>query len=82
MITTDFQSTRRLTARVHFNRVEMQRGGEHVWTVHTCEGCFQVKDVQLRTSFDTKFKPMGVQPRAFFKGRTVLEVKNGIAICR
>ena len=80
MISTNFKTAKRLMTRVHFNRIEMQRGGSHVWTVHNSLGCFQVKSVVMNAAMQTVFKPDGVQPRAYFKGPAVVEVRDGIAV--
>ena len=82
MIRSDYKSDRRLMTRIHFNRIEMQRGGDHVWTIHNSAGCFQVKEVQILTPLVTVYKPLGVQPRAYFKGLCRVEVKEGIGIVR
>lgn len=79
MITTNFSSKKRLMTKVHFNRIEMQRGGDYVWTVHSAEGCFQVKEVAIHTLLTTVYNPRGVQPRAYFKGRSRVEVQGDIA---
>lgn len=79
MITTNFISNKRLMTKVHFNRIEMQQGGDHVWTVHTSEGCFQVKEIRFFAPLNTVYKPNGIQPRAYFKGRTQVYVSEGIA---
>ena len=79
MIKFNYISNKRLMTRVHFNRIAMQRGEPTVWTVHNSEGCFQVKEVQLRTVLNTVFKPNGVQPRAYFKGRARVTVSDGVA---
>ena len=42
MISTKFKTAKRLMTRVHFNRIEMQRGGSHVWTVHNSLGSCRV----------------------------------------
>ena len=80
MISTNFKTAKRLMTRVHFNRIEMQRGGSHVWTVHNSLGCFQVKNVVMHTTMQTVFKPNGTQPRAYFKGPAAVEVRDGIAV--
>jgi len=82
MIKTNYKSQKRLMTRVHFNRIEMQRGGEYVWTVHNSEGCFQVKEVQILTPLVTVYKPLGVQPRAYFKGVCNVHVKEEVAYLR
>lgn len=82
MISTNYTSQKRLMTRVHFNRIEMQRGGDHVWTVHSSEGCFQVKEVKILAPLNTVYKPGGVQPRAYFKGRVCIHVAEGVAYLR
>ena len=79
MITLNYKSDKKLMTRVHFNRIAMQRGDEHVWTVHNSLGCFQVKKVRIAAVLDTVFKPNGVQPRAYFKGRARVTVADGVA---
>lgn len=79
MITNSFRAKKRLMTVVHFNRCAMQRGQAHVWTVHNSLGCFQVKEVKLRTYMESVFKADGPQPRAKFKGRAIVEVVDGVA---
>lgn len=45
-------------------------------------GCFQVQEVKLLTALNTVYKPNGVQPRAYFKGPAIVEVRDGIAYLR
>lgn len=81
MITDKLKTTsKKYMTIVHFNRIEMQRGGEYVWTVHNQLGCFQVKQVLIATWMKSIFRPKGQQPRAFFKGPAYVEVKNGVAL--
>lgn len=79
MLTNNFKTEKRLMTRVHFNRIAMQRKETHVWTVHNGLGCFQVSEVKILAPLTTVFKPDGIQPRAYFKGRVRVEVKDGIA---
>jgi hypothetical protein len=82
MNTTTFKTNRRLVTVVHFNRIAMQRGDTHVWTVHNHLGCFNVREVRIQTPMNSIFDPDGRQPRAKFKGLAMVEIKNGIATLR
>jgi len=82
MITTKLEPTKRYMTIVHFNRIAMQRGETHVWTVHNRLGCFQVKDVKFMTPMMTRFRPNGSQPRAIIKGPAIVEIIDGIATLR
>jgi hypothetical protein len=82
MISNSFRTKKRLMTVVHFNRCAMQRGQEHVWTVHNSLGCFQVKGVRMLTPMESVFRADGPQPRAKFKGKAVVEVTDGIATLR
>ena len=59
---------RRLKFRLHFNRINMQRGNPNVWTVHNSHGCFQAKEIEVLVPIKTIFNPQGKQPRAYFSG--------------
>jgi len=70
---------KRLKFRLHFNRINMQRGNPNVWTVHNCRGCFQTHKVILRVPVETIFKKDARQPRAYFSGYGYLNrFDNGI----
>lgn len=60
---------RRLTFRLHFNRINMQRGNPNVWTVHNSHGCYQVQEVECYVTLRTVFKKDGRQPRAYLTGK-------------
>jgi hypothetical protein len=79
METNSFTDDRPRMQTVHFNRVAMQRGSDHVWTIHNTIGCFQVKRVTLLKPFVSYFRQDGPQPRAKFKGVGVLHIQNGEA---
>lgn len=79
MIVPNFVSMHRLITKVHFNRVAIQRGDDHVWTVHTSEGCFAVKSVHINAPVQTVYNKEGRQPRAFFRGRTRVVIREGHA---
>jgi hypothetical protein len=76
----NFQTTKKLMTVVHFNRIAMQRKEPEVWTVHNSLGCFNVVAVDIRVPMQTVYKADGPQPRAKFKGRASVEIKDGIAI--
>lgn len=71
---------RRLIFRVHFNRINMQRGNPNVWTVHNADGCFQVQTVESYVPMRTVFKTNGRQPRAYLKGKGVLSIDGSTAV--
>lgn len=69
---------RRLKFRLHFNRINMQRGNPNVWTVHNSRGCFQAQKVVVMVPVESVFKKDGRQPRAYFSGSATLSrLHNG-----
>lgn len=54
--------------RLHFNRINMQRGSKNVWTVHVSNKCIPSEKVECFVPVTTVFNPKGKQPRAFLKG--------------
>lgn len=61
--------------RVHFNRINMQRGNPKVWTVHTSKGCVQTKEVCCWAPMMSVYKGTNArQPRAFMEGRGIIRV--------
>jgi hypothetical protein len=68
--------------KAHFNRINMQRGLENVWTVHFRGQCIQCTGIRFECkSIETKYIPEGQQPRATLNGYSKsVEVRNGIAI--
>lgn len=65
--------------RLHFNRINMQRGNPNVWTVHLSNRCIQVKEVKVYVPVETIFKPDGPQPRAYFSGLAQVNVHKNVA---
>jgi hypothetical protein len=65
--------------RLHFNRVNMQRGNPNIWTVHTSDRCYQVKRVVTYVQLETVFKPDGPQPRAYLSGRGTVVIDGDTA---
>lgn len=57
--------------KVHFNRVNMQRGKSEVWTAHSSKRCNQTSKISFvkdgEVICETIFNPSARQPRAFFK---------------
>ena len=58
--------------RLHFNRVNMQRGLSTVWTIHFSDCCIPATEVTVDVPVTTVFRPKGRQPRAWFEGQGVL----------
>jgi hypothetical protein len=71
---------RRLICRVHFNRINMQRGNPNVWTVHNSRGCFQGKKVVSLVPMQTVYKPEARQPRAYFVCKAVVHVHGSTIV--
>ncbi len=71
---------RRLKFRLHFNRINMQRGNPNVWTVHTSRKCFQGDEVHIRVPLITVFKKNGPQPRAYCTGYGFVYSIDGVII--
>lgn len=65
--------------KLHFNRINMQRGNPNVWTVHTSKVCIQVEQVKCYVPLETIFKKDGPQPRAYLSGLAEIHVQKGIA---
>lgn len=68
--------------RIHFNRINMQRGNPNVWTVHTSGKCIQTRHVQCQVPLKSVFNPDGRQPRAFMKGVGEVDVHKKWVIIR
>jgi hypothetical protein len=66
--------------RFHFNRINMQRGKEEVWSVHTQGRCIQTKEVRCFAPIESRFKPTAKQPRAYFVGRGVVKVTRDVVL--
>lgn len=64
--------------RLHFNRINMQRGEENVWTVHTHGMCLQGREVSCSVPLTTVFNPNGRQPRAYLHGRGRVSWDRGL----
>src|SRR5260221_13730679 len=54
--------------RLHFNRINMQRGKPEVWTIHLSDRCIQVSEIDVDVPLKTVFKKDGKQPRAYLAG--------------
>jgi hypothetical protein len=57
--------------KLHFNRINMQRGKDEVWTAHTSSKCEQTHLIVLRHNGQniarTVFRPHAQQPRAYIE---------------
>lgn len=63
---------------LHFNRINVQRGDPDVWTVHLSDQCIQTKHVECRVTIKTVYRGATArQPRAYFKGKGRILVKEG-----
>jgi hypothetical protein len=59
--------------RLHFNRINMQRGKDTVWTIHRSDRCIPARKVALYVDpIETHFKKDGRQPRAYLSGTGVV----------
>jgi hypothetical protein len=58
-----------MKVKLHFNRVNMQRGEPEVWTAHTYKQCNQANEVVIRHNGveigKTVYNPTSEQPRAY-----------------
>lgn len=67
--------------RLHFNRINMQRGNPNVWTVHFSDRCIQARSINVKVPLETIFNPQGRQPRAYLSGKGQVEITNeGVTI--
>src|SRR5260370_1300638 len=61
---------RKLKTKLHFNRVNMVRGKDEVWTAHNSHGCFQGEKLVIRHNgvvvAGTIFNPKANRPRGYF----------------
>jgi hypothetical protein len=69
----EFLMNRMYKFKLHFNRINMQRGLAAVWTVHYRGQCVPAVNVTLHVPVKTTFRPLGAQPRAWFEGYGILE---------
>lgn len=54
--------------KVHFNRINMQRGLPTVWTIHMSDRCIPATQVVMDIPVVTHYDPVHDQPRAWFQG--------------
>jgi hypothetical protein len=55
--------------KLHFNRVNMQRGLSTVWTIHLSDRCIAAEEVEVNVPLMAVFRPESRQPRAWLEGR-------------
>ena len=58
--------------RLHFNRVNMQRKKNTVWTIHRSDRCIPARRIAVYVNMETTFKEDGPQPRAYLSGEGVV----------
>lgn len=77
-------SSKKLKTRLHFNRVNMQRGNPNVWTAHNSRGCFQAQKLIImhdgKVVAETVFSPTAKQPRAYFSTQGNVKYRGSSAI--
>lgn len=54
--------------KLHFNRVNMQRGKDQVWTIHLSDQCIPAVGVDVNVPLRAVFNPKRTQPRAWLEG--------------
>lgn len=62
--------------RVHFNRVNMQRGLPTIWTIHLSDRCIPCTQITMNVPVTTVFRPNGPQPRAWFEGKGIVRARG------
>jgi hypothetical protein len=74
--------TSKLKTRIHFNRINMQRGKKEVWTAHTSKACYMSEKIQVIHDgvvvLETVFNPKGRQPRAYLAAKARVSIRNGV----
>lgn len=64
--------------KVHFNRINMQRGKDTIWTVHTSKQCIPAREVKIHVPIETIYRPTARQPRAYMVGDGTISNKRGV----
>jgi hypothetical protein len=66
--------------KIHFNRINMQRGNPRVWTAHTSRLCSQGRRVVIRFQgrpiLETVYRPDSQQPRAYLSAQGTVSQKG------
>ena len=74
----------KLKTKLHFNRLNMQRGNPNVWTAHNSHGCYGAEKLIImhdgKVIAETVFDPKARQPRAYFTTRGSVKYRGGSAI--
>ena len=77
-------SSKKLKTRLHFNRVNMQRGNPKVWTASNSRACNQAEKLVImhdgKVVAETVFNPTARQPRAYFVAQGSVKYKGNTAI--
>lgn len=72
-----------MKVKIHFNRVNMQRGDSRVWSAHTSKACNMSETIEIRHKGKvvarTVFKPTKKDnPRAWVETSGQVSYKDGI----
>jgi hypothetical protein len=59
--------------KLHFNRINMQRGLDTVWTIHLSDCCIPATEVVVKVPVMAVFRPNARQPRAWLQGKGIVE---------
>lgn len=74
----------KLKTRLHFNRVNMQRGKKEVWTASNSKACNQAEKLIIMHNgeivAETVYNPAAKQPRAYFVTSAKVRYKGKVAI--
>jgi len=74
----------KLKTKLHFNRINMQRGNPNVWTAHNSRGCFAATKLVImhkgEVVAETVFDPKANQPRAYFVAQAEVKYRGKTAI--
>jgi len=73
---------RKLKTKLHFNRINMQRGDPRVWSAHTSKACHGTEKIVIvrdgEVLLETVFNPGGSQPRAYLQMQGCVWQRDGI----
>jgi hypothetical protein len=75
---------RKRKTKLHFNRINMQRGDARVWSAHNSQGCHMATKIQVvhdgQVVMETVYKPTARQPRAYFVATARVRMDGDTAV--
>jgi hypothetical protein len=78
------KTKRKLKTKIHFNRVNMQRGDSRVWSAHNSRSCNQAEKIVVvhdgKVVLETVYDPAKRQPRAYLLAYADVTVKDGVTV--